>query len=101
MQKKGYRIDLALFDDINSQMDKAFKLGDVMSPLIKIENDLKSSIKEYETAIKLIQDGIVKAKELGASDFVSSLNNMLSNAKGGLSLRQNTLKNVVAATNSL
>ena len=101
MQKKGYRIDLALFDDINSQMDKAFKLGDVMSPLIKIENDLKSSIKEYETAIKLIQDGIVKAKELGASDFVSSLNNMLSNAKGGLSLRQNTLKNVVSATNSL
>jgi uncharacterized phage protein gp47/JayE len=72
-----------------------------MSPLIKIENDLKSSIKEYETAIKLIQDGIVKAKELGASDFVSSLNNMLSNAKGGLSLRQNTLKNVVSATNSL
>jgi hypothetical protein len=101
MQKKGYRIDLALFDDINSQMDKAFKLGDVMSPLIKIETDLKSSVKEYETAIKLIQDGIVKAKELGASDFVSSLNNMLSNAKGGLSLRQNTLKNVTSSINSL
>lgn len=101
MQKKGYRIDLALFDDINSQLDKAFKVGDVMSPLIKIETDLKSSVKEFEAAIKLIQDGIVKAKELGATDFVSSLNNMLTNAKGSLSLRQNTLKNVTSSISSL
>lgn len=101
MQKKGYKIDLALFDDINKQFDKAFKIGDVMSPLIKIENDLKSSIKEFEVAVNMIQDGIAKAKELGASDFESSLNKMLSNTKGALSLRQNTLKNVTSAVSSL
>lgn len=98
---KGFKIDLALFDDINKQFDKAFKIGDVMDPLIKIENQLKSSIKEYEITIKLIEGGIEKAKELGASDFISSLNKMLSNTKGSMGMMQNALKNVTSAVSSL
>lgn len=101
MQKKVLKVELSLIDDINKQMDKAFKIGDVMSPLTKIENDLKSSIKEFEIAEKLIQDGIVKAKDLGASDFISSLSKLLSNTTGGKNLRQNTLKNVTNAISSL
>ena len=101
MQKKLVKVDLSLVDDINKQMDKAFKIGDVMSPLIKIENDLKLSIKEFEIAEKLIQDGIVKAKDLGASDFISSLTKLMSNTTSGKNIRQNTLKNVTNAITSL
>ena len=101
MQKKVIKIQFALFDDINAQMDKAFNLGDVQSPLLKIEDSLKKSIQQYEMTEKLIADGITKAKELGATAFVDTLNKKLSETKGGKSITQNVLKNVSAAISNI
>jgi type VI protein secretion system component VasK len=101
MQKKVLKIQLALFDDINAQMDKALNLGDVQSPLLKIEDSLKKSIQQYEMTEKLIADGIAKAKELGATAFVNTLNKKLSETKGGKSTAQNVLKNVSAAISNI
>lgn len=100
-QKKAIKVELALFDDINAQMDKAFNLGDVQSPLLKVEDSLKKAIKEYEIAEKLISDGIVKAKELGATSFVDGLNKKLAEAKGSKSIYQNVLKNVSTAISNI
>jgi hypothetical protein len=101
MQKKAIKMEFALFDDINSQMDKAFKMGDMMSQLIKIEMEIAKSIKEYNIAEKMILDGVEKAKALGATDFINSLNKMLSNVKGAKAIRQNTLKHVTNAVSSI
>ena len=101
MQLKGIRVELALLDDINKQWDKSFRAGDVMSLLIKLETQVKSSIKEFKIAEKMIIDGIQKAKELGATALVDTLNKRLSDTKGAISLRTNTLKHITNAISSL
>ena len=101
MQLKGIKVELALLDDINKQWDKSFSGGDVMSPLIKLETQVKSSIKEFQIAEKMIIDGLQKAKELGATAVVDALNKRLSDTKGAISLRTNTLKHITNAISSL
>jgi hypothetical protein len=101
MQLKGIKVELALLDDINKQWDKSFSAGDVMSPLIKLETQVKSSIKEFQIAEKMIIDGLQKAKELGATAVVDALNKRLSDTKGAISLRTNTLKHITNAISSL
>ena len=95
------KVELALLDDINSQSEKAFANGDVMSPLIKLETQVKSSIKDFQIVEKMIVDGIQKAKDLGATALVDELTKRLSNTRGAMSLRANTVKHITNAISSL
>jgi hypothetical protein len=95
------KVELALLDDINTNWDKAFSNGDVMSPLIKLETQVKNSIKDFQMVEKMIIDGIQKAKDLGATALVDELTKRLSNTRGAMSLRTNTLKHITNAISSI
>lgn len=100
-QKKAIKVEFALMDDINTQLNKAFNLGDVQSPLLKVQDSLKNAIREYEIAEKLIADALVKAKELGATAFIDTLNKKLSEAKGSKGIYINVLKSISTAISNI
>ena len=49
----------------------------------------------------MIIDGLQKAKDLGATALVDELTKRLSNTRGAMSLRANTVKHITAAISSL
>ncbi len=88
MQKKVVKVDLALIDDINSSLKKAFDLYEQQSPLIKAQNEVKKSKSEYENALKNAQDALKKAKDLGAQSLEKTFSDKVSEAKAGISASQ-------------
>lgn len=85
MQKKVIKVDLALMDDINSSLQKAFNLYEQQSPLIKAQSEVKKAKSEYENALKLSENALQKVKELGASSMEKTFANKVSEAKSGIS----------------
>tara|TARA_R110002051_G_scaffold149708_1_gene222227 strand:- start:10307 stop:11191 length:885 start_codon:yes stop_codon:yes gene_type:complete len=81
---KGERVELALIDDVNNLYEKAFSLGDVQSELLKAEDKVKKSKGIYEQMQKASAEALVKAKELGASDFIKLFNTKEELAKGSI-----------------
>lgn len=81
---KAERVELALIDDVNNLYEKAFSLGDVQSELLKAEDKVKKSKGIYEQMQKASAEALVKAKELGASDFIKLFNTKEELAKGSI-----------------
>jgi hypothetical protein len=86
MQKKAIKIDLALMDDINASLKKAFNLYEQQSPLITAQMEVKKAKTEYENALKLAESALQKVKELGMESMSKSFENKVSEAKSGISL---------------
>ena len=78
------KVELALNDDINALLDKAFSLYDVQSELLKAQSKVRKSIDVYKQAQKKAADGLAKAKELGATDFIKLMQDKLDIAKGNI-----------------
>lgn len=85
MQKRAIKIDLAMIDDINARLQKAFNLYDQQSLLIKAQMEIKKAKSEYENALKLSENGLQKVKELGIDSMSKSVENKVSEAKAGIS----------------
>lgn len=80
------RVELALIDDINSSLKKSFDLIESQSQIIAIENKVKKGLSEAQVALKLSENGLQKAKELGASDFIKMMEKKVQEAKEQISL---------------
>ena len=80
------KIELALIDDIDSSLKKSFDLIESQSQIIAIENKIKKGRAEAETALKLAQDGLQKAEELGFSDFIKLMQDKIQQSKEQISL---------------
>ena len=79
------RVEFALVDDINSSLKKSFDLIESQSEIIAIENKVKKGKSEAEVALKLAENGLQNAKELGASDFIKMMQNKVQEAKEQIS----------------
>ena len=79
--KDAERLELSLVDDVNSLYDQGFALYDVQSELLKAQDKVKKSKTFFEQSQKKAADAIVKAKELGASDFIKLFNKKEEEAK--------------------
>jgi hypothetical protein len=81
---KGKKVELALIDDVNNLYEKAFTLGDVQSELLKAQDKVKKSKGFYEEMQKAAAEALVKAKDLGASDFIKLFTTKEEEAKGAI-----------------
>ena len=90
------KVELALVDDINAALQRSWDLIESQSEAIEIEKKVKRGIAEAEEALKMAEDAIAKAKELGARDIEAMMAKKVNEAKGRISQGQRFIKAVSA-----
>lgn len=92
---KSFNTQLALVDDINSALQKAFDSTDVDSIVLNAISKLEKSIPLLKETIKMSNDAIQKVKDLGITGGVDK---MFLNKK---SEAENLLKRTESRINGL
>ncbi len=78
------KVELALIDDVNGSLQKAFDIYDVQNELLKAQGKVQKAKSAYEQAKKIATDAKQKAKELGASDFINMFSKKEDEAIDGI-----------------
>jgi hypothetical protein len=83
---QGVKVELGLIEDINAQLQNAFKIYDVQSPLISAQMQVKKAKGEYVNALAKAEDALKKAKDLGSEMLVGAFQKTVSEAKGAIGM---------------
>jgi hypothetical protein len=86
MQKKVIKTNLGLLNDIENEIQSAFNLYDVQSELITAQMQVKKAKSKYVDVLTKAEDGLKKAKDLGAQSLSDPFSKRVSEIKGAIGM---------------
>ena len=101
MQKRAIKVEMGLLNDIENEIQSAFNLYDVQSELITAQMQVKKAKSQYLAILTKAEDGLKKAKDLGAESLSTPFSKRVSEIKSGIKMCDNLINLIDKAITAL